>query len=113
MWLVVLFTIAPHRLLTYLAFFVPLFILVTTGVGGLLLTFRLALPAEEDAALAVALRRGGLLATVVVISLALAAANKESLLGFILTLVIAAAMESACSIRSTPESGRAASLHKP
>jgi len=86
-WAVVFTTLAPSRLLTYLAFFAPLTIalLCTLTLAAYALNRRLG----NDAGLRSSARLGALAAGLVVANLALAAAHRWSLLTAGITIVLA------------------------
>jgi hypothetical protein len=73
-WLVVLFTLPPARLLTYLAFFVPLSVAV--GCTGTLVAYGLEWRLGYFPSLGTCLRRGFLAAVAVVLNLAFLAAHR-------------------------------------
>lgn len=92
-WIGILLTVAPHRLLTYLAFFVPLWIFVACfGAGGL---YWLAARAARThlRTLANSVRLGCLVASLIVVNLSLAAAHRWTPVFFLASAAVAGVVE--------------------
>ncbi|HEX6506716.1 MAG TPA: hypothetical protein VF221_03700 [Chloroflexota bacterium] len=86
-WAIVLLTLPPSKLLTYLAFFAPLSLAV--GATGALAAYLVAFRRTGDDSLVAAVRRGVLLAAVVVVNLACLAAHHWSVYVGVLSAVAA------------------------
>jgi hypothetical protein len=87
-WLLVLFTVQPTKLLTYIAFFAPLWLAVTStgALGAYGIDWRRgALPS-----LRVCARRGALISSAIILNLAFLAAHRWSI--FLLPVSAAAAI---------------------
>ena len=77
-WLIVVFTVAPARLLTYLAFFVPLW--VALSATGAVATYAIEWKYTAIPSLRTCARRGAEAATAVIANIALLAAHRWNLL---------------------------------
>jgi hypothetical protein len=97
-WLTILFTLSPARLLTYLAFFVPLGIALAST--GTMIAYGVDARSERFASLARAARRGTLVAAVAVANLAFIAGHRWTPIAGILSLGIAAVIEAIGAHRS-------------
>ncbi|HEV3310016.1 MAG TPA: hypothetical protein VG815_05825 [Chloroflexota bacterium] len=85
-WLGVLFWVPPHRLLTYLAFFVP-FWLAVASVGAAIVYMTVARRPDAHArALSNSVRRGALIASVTVALLTLLAGRHLTAVTFIIVV---------------------------
>jgi len=98
MWFVVLFKVAPERLLTYALFFIPLWVALTST--ACLIAYWLEWRHGGVPALRSCLRRGVLAASVPVFNLAAAAAHFWSLPLAAVSLLLATVVEVALSRRS-------------
>lgn len=96
-WLTVLVTLPPQRLLTYLAFFTPMFVAVTCT--GAVLSYAVDWRRGYFPSLAACLRRGVLAAAVVVINLAALAAHRWMLPVLAITVVGAVLLDVAVGLR--------------
>jgi 4-amino-4-deoxy-L-arabinose transferase-like glycosyltransferase len=90
-WGVVVFTLSPSKLLTYLAFFIPLAVAVTSTAT--LVAYGLEHRRTHFASLTTAGRRGVLVGAVVVINLAFLAAHRWTVLLPAITIVAAIAID--------------------
>jgi hypothetical protein len=86
-WLTVFLTLPPARLLTYLAFFTPLFVAV--AATGAVLAYAVEWQRGYYPSLTVCLRRGALLAAVVVSNLSFLAAHRWVLPVVVVSVVAA------------------------
>jgi hypothetical protein len=98
-WLAVVLAVPPHRLLTYLAFFVPFWIFVAAFTAAGLYWFSAGRWVGGPSALRNSVRRGAIAASVVVANLALTAAHKWQLLAFLIVLAAAGVAELAGWVR--------------
>lgn len=90
-WITVLFSLAPARLLTYVAFFAPLY--VALAASGTLIAYWLEWKQGRVASLRTSVRRGALFAVVAVGNLAFLAGHRWSpVIGFV-TIVAVLAVE--------------------
>jgi hypothetical protein len=90
-WITVLFSLEPARLLTYMAFFLPL--VVALAATGTLAVYGFEWKAGHRASLALSVRRGGLFAGLVVVNLAFQAAHRWSPLVAVVTILLVLAAE--------------------
>ena len=97
-WLLVIFNLAPSKLLSYLAFFTPLVIAVTAT--GVLLSYGVEWRRGYLPSLSTCLRRGLLLAGAVVLNLGLRAARDWNPLILAVVVLGAAAAEMVLEYRS-------------
>ena len=98
-WLVVLLAIPPSRLLTYVAFFAPLWIAITAT--GALASYGVTWKRGSFPSLRSCVRHGSLAASLVVLNLAVAAAHRWSVVIGFASLAAATAAEVLVSRRST------------
>lgn len=92
-WLAVLFTLSPHRLLTYTAFFVPFWIFVTAFSACALQGLRDRLTLDHEVDIRSSIRQGAVFGSLLVINLAVAAAHRWSLITPLVTLTAASVFE--------------------
>jgi hypothetical protein len=92
-WLAVLFNIAPHRLITYVAFFTPLWIFVASFCAAGLYLFAGTRPELATNALGNSVRRGALVASLLVAELALVAARRWTLVGLLVFVAVIGVIE--------------------
>jgi hypothetical protein len=112
-WLAVVIAIPPHRLLTYLAFFVPFWVFVASSTAAGLYWF--ASESQESSRLALknAVRRGAIVASLLVANLALLAAHRWQPVSAVILLGIAGAVELAGYVRAARTEALAAATHGP
>lgn len=101
LWLVVLISIAPHKLLTYLAFLTPFWIFLSafTAVG---LYWWRSRHGSELAAIRSSMRHAAILASIIVAILALSAGHWLSLTSVVIVLAGALAVEGVSWLRASP-----------
>ncbi|HZT96210.1 MAG TPA: hypothetical protein VFB34_05170 [Chloroflexota bacterium] len=92
-WVVVLLTLSPARLLTYLAFFVPLWLAVTGLGGAASLWLRTHQGAGSPGGNFSVIRRPAMVATFLVTNLALLAGHHWSLVWLVVLSVVLLAYE--------------------
>ncbi len=92
-WLGVVFTVSPERLLTYLAFFVPLSIALACLTAASIYRIRGGNGMSRPDLLRSAVRQGCLFACFCVVNLGLMAAHRWSVVSFVLFVTAAAAVE--------------------
>jgi len=97
-WLVVLLTIPPARLLTYLAFFAPLWIAVSAS--GAMAAYGVLWRRDSYPSLGVCARRAALAATVLVVNLAILAGHRWNIVVGSASIVAAIAADALISQRS-------------
>lgn len=90
-WLGVIFTVPPHRLLTYLAFLVPFWIAVAAFTAALFYRFFAGRQNAGELVLTSSVSGGAIVASVAVINLSLLASHKWSPLLLLISLVLALA----------------------
>lgn len=91
MWGVVVFTLPPSKLLTYLAFFLPLSVALTSTAT--LLAYGLEYRRTRYASLRVAGRRGVEFGCVAIVNLAFLAAHKWTVILAVVSVVAAIAVD--------------------
>lgn len=96
-WVTVLFSLEPARLLTYLAFFLPL--AVALAATGTLAAYWMEWKMGGMPSLRISYRRGALFALALTANLALAAGHKWSPVTAIVVLLLAGGAEAAASRR--------------
>jgi hypothetical protein len=96
-WGIVLFTLAPNKLLTYLAFFIPLAVAVTSSAT--LVAYWLEQQRTHYAGLQRAGRRGASCAGVVIVNLAFLAAHRWTPFIAVLSVLAAIAIDVVASRR--------------
>jgi hypothetical protein len=96
-WAIVLFNLSPSKLLTYLAFFVPLAVALTASAT--LAAYLVEYQRQKYASLRSAGRRGASFAAVVVVNLAFLAAHRWSVIVAALTILAAVAADVLASRR--------------
>jgi hypothetical protein len=97
-WLTVVFTLEPARLLTYVAFLLPLACALTTTAGIVLYLTELRIGRVPS--LGAELRRGLLFALIIVMNLAFMAGHRWSVLVFGLSVLLALAVEGLANRRN-------------
>ena len=97
-WVIVLFTLPPSKLLTYLAFFIPL--AIATASTATLLAYALEQRRTHYASLTGAGRRGASFAAVVILNLAFLAAHRWTVVIAALSVLVAIAVDIVASRRS-------------
>lgn len=103
-WLAVVLIIPPERLLTYVAFFLPLW--VTLGSAGAIGAYAADWKRGLAPSLRVSARRGALFATTVELNLAFLAAHRWSLPLLGVSVLLAVAVDVASSARAASIFGR-------
>lgn len=96
-WAVVLLTLAPARLLTYLAFFVPLGVALAATTA--LAIYGVEWRSGRISSLRASIRRGILVALLIVVNLALQASHHWSVPGAGITILAAIAVEAVAERR--------------
>lgn len=92
-WLGVLFTIPPHRLLTYLAFFAPFWVAVASVGAAIVYITASRKPNAHVRALGNSVRQGALVASAIVALLALLAGRHLTAVTFIIVVGCAGLFE--------------------
>lgn len=97
-WIVVLLTLAPSRLLTYLAFFAPLGLALAATSGLIIYSAEWRSGGLPD--LRASIRRGILVALLIVANLALQASHHWSIPGAGISILVAIAIEAVAEHRA-------------
>lgn len=92
-WIAVLDSVPPHRLLTYLAFFIPMTLWIGSFSAAALYWTGHRRRTAGSAAFENSARRGGFIAASIVANLALVAARKWSLAAFLVVVCCAGIIE--------------------
>jgi hypothetical protein len=92
-WIGVLIAVPPERLLSYLAFFVPLWAFVACGLAAGLYWFTTRVQSPHPRALSNSVREGSLVSGVLTVNLAFSAGHRLTLLVFLITIALALSVE--------------------
>jgi len=111
-WIGVVWTVPPQRLLTYLAFFVPMFAFSACFLAALLYWLSSRRDNASPSTLGQSVREGGIMAVVLVVNLAFVSGHRWSLPTLVVTAGLGCVLELIGRYRSAKEGNAGAPRSK-